>query len=188
MGALTLSGAERVLDIGCGTGEFERLAVARFPSLTVVGLDVTPAMVAVAREKLAGCPTVHLQLGQAEALPFGAGCFDAVVTANMLHHATPLLRVMREGLRVLRPDGQFVIVDWCRDFWRARLAHYWLRLCDPTYMRMYRVRELQQAFEEEGASAQEATRFVVPPLYGMMCVKAVKHADGRAHARQSLGT
>src|SRR3989338_9483399 len=68
--ALTLSGTERVLDVGCGTGEFERMAMERFPQLSITGIDVAPQMIAVARAKFAEAPRVSFQVAQAEGLPF----------------------------------------------------------------------------------------------------------------------
>ena len=178
LAVLTLSGTERVLDIGCGTGEFERLAFERFPNLTIVGLDATPAMAAVARQKLVGFPLAHIQLGRADALPFSHECFDVLVSASMLHHVGQVAHVVQESTRVLRPGGQFVVVDWCLDFWHGLLAHYWLRLVDPTYVRMYRLRELQQLFEASGMEVKETARFIAPPLYGMLCINAVKKVGG----------
>ena len=170
---LALSSAGRLLDIGCGTGELERLALRRFPRLEMTGLDVTSTMVAVAKEKLAGCPAVTFIMGHAEALPFGEGRFDAVVSANMLHHVRQPRDMLRECVRVLRPGGQLVVVDWCVDVWPSRLLDWWSRLTDRTYVRMYRVRELRSLLEGVGVTVTQTRRFLAPPCYGMMCVSAL---------------
>ena len=174
LGVLTLTGTERVLDLGCGTGEFERLAIERFPRLTIVGVDVTPAMAAAARAKLQQFPNIEVRVSPVEALPFGAEEFDVVVSASMLHHLSDVRLVLQEALRVLRPGGQLALLDWCRDFWRCRLLHAWLRLVDPTYGRMYRLGELCALLEQHGLLIQSADRFVVPPGYGLLCVKGLK--------------
>ena len=171
---LTLHGTERILDIGCGTGELERLASQRFPGLTLVGLDATPAMVEVAREKLAGRPGVSVEVGEAEALPFVDECFNVVVAANMLHHVRSVPRALTEGIRVLRPGGWFCLLDWCRDYWHCRLLHYWLRATDRTYVRMYRLHELYLQLRTRGVAVRQTRRFIAPPVYGLMCVTAVK--------------
>lgn len=174
--ALELDGSEQGLDVGCGTGEFERMALERFPGLTLMGVDLTPAMLDVARDKLAGKAQVSFLLASAEALPFDAERFDAVVCANMLHHAHRPQQVLRECARVLRPHGQFVLVDWCRDFWHCRLMHAWLRLADRNYVMMYRLAEVTAMLQRCGLKTTEAARFIAPPLYGMFRAVASKGA------------
>lgn len=172
--ALRLSGTEHVLDVGCGTGEFERLALGRFPGLMMIGVDVTPAMLAVAKQKLAGFSQVSFQVANAEALPFDLGQFDVVVAANVLHHVRSPLPFLQECSRVLRHGGQFVLVDWCLDFWHCRLLHGWWRLMDRSYVRMYRLREVVRLLEELGLTLDGATRFLTSRGYGMMRLLAQK--------------
>ncbi|MBI3088448.1 MAG: methyltransferase domain-containing protein [Candidatus Omnitrophica bacterium] len=174
LGALRLSGKERLLDVGCGTGEFERMAIERFPEVTIVGIDATPAMIELAQAKLAGCPGVTFHVGWADTLPFGAEAFDAVVCTNTLHHLHAPKQALREWVRVLRPRGQLIVVDWCRDFWHCRLMHYWLRAVDRTYATMPRLAELQAMAEELGLAVEGTSRFIAEPLYGMLCVTARK--------------
>ena len=172
MEALSLAGGELVLDVGCGTGELERLSVARGGRSRLVGVDVAPGMLAVAQQKLAGQPQVSFHVASAEALPFASATFDAVVSANMLHRLTEPDRFFAECARVLRPRGRFVLVDWCGDFWRCRLMHYWLRASDRTYARMWRLSQVQAQLSRCGLTAQRTRRFVAPPAYGMMLVVA----------------
>ena len=103
--ALALSGSERVLDVGCGTGEFERMAMRRFPQLRITGIDAAPRMIAIARDKLADAPGVNFQVAQAEGLPYDQQEFDVVVCANALHHVREPRQVLQECVRVLRPGG-----------------------------------------------------------------------------------
>lgn len=165
--AIPLRGTEEVLDVACGTGELERLLVGRFPTLTVIGVDVAPAMLAIARHKLAGRSRIGFYLAQGEALPFPEGRFDLVVWANALHHARDPRRVLRECVRVLRPKGRLLLLDWCRDFWHCRLMHAWLRLTDPTYVMMYRVAEVQAMLEPLGCAILRTNTFLAPPCYGL---------------------
>mgnify|MGYP001563398835 CR=1 FL=1 len=174
--ALRLSDTARLLDVGCGTGELERLVHARYPSARLVGIDVTPQMLDVAREKFARVPEVAFVFAQAETLPFASGGFDAVVSCNMLHHVRALDVSLRECARVLRPGGQLVLIDWCRDFPHYRLMHYWLRLVKPSYVKMYRARELLDALRAVGCDVHDVHRFFVWPHFGMMRVSAIKRA------------
>lgn len=177
LAALPLSGRERILDVGCGTGEFARMAYERFPQLTLSGVDVTPAMVAAARQKLRHVPGASFAIATAEALPFPAERFDVVVCANMLHHVRSATPFLHECARVLRPHGRLLVIDWCRDFWHCRWFHAWLRLVDRSYVTMYRTAELIALIEPLGLTAEQANRFLAPPLYGMLRVIARKRGD-----------
>lgn len=173
--ALRIAGPARVLDVGCGTGEFERLAHQRFPEARLVGVDVTPDMLAVARGKFYDDAQMTFLLAQAgDDLPFASESFDAVVSCSMLHHVQQPEQLLRESARVLRPGGHLVIVDWCRDYLQCRPAHYWLRFTKPSYVRMYRVGELTDWLRTAGLSVREAGRFFVPPYFGMMRLRAEK--------------
>jgi len=168
--ALKLSGTERVLDIGCGTGELERLLRGRYPLATLVGVDVTPQMLAVAQEKFRDDAKATFLLAPADSLPFAPAEFDAVVSCNMLHHVRSVDGLLRECARVLRPGGRLVLVDWCRDAWHCRLAHYWLRLVKRSYVKMYRAAEVVELAAPLGLAVEDVSRFFVPPYFGMMRV------------------
>ena len=170
--ALKLSPAGCVLDVGCGTEELMRLVQSHHPQATLVGIDVTPEMIAVTREKFQHVPRVRLCLAEAEALPFAAESFEAVVSCNMLHHVHAIDQLFRECARVLRPQGQLVVVDWSRDFWHCQLAHYCLRLVKRSYVKMYRASELVKLAAPLGLAVEDVSRFFVPPYFGMMRVVA----------------
>jgi SAM-dependent methyltransferase len=100
-----LAGAARdVLEVGCGTGHW--LAQMSEAGHRGVGLDASPAMLARARAATGAA----LAVGAADALPFGAGRFDAVVCVNALHHFPDKRRFLAEACRVLRPGGGFLSV------------------------------------------------------------------------------
>lgn len=170
--ALRLTGHERLLDVGCGTGEFARLALARFPHLEIVGVDVAPGMLAVAARKFAGRPQSRLVLARAERLPFEREVFDAVVCANILHHVASPEAVLQECARVLRHGGRLVVVAWCRDGWRGRLLHAWLQLMNRREVTMCRLCDVLEMLRSLGASVEQADTFLAPPCYGMLRVVA----------------
>src|ERR1700712_5753567 len=95
---------DRVLDIGCGTGNLTLLVAKRYPSVTVVGLDPDPAALDRARRKaIRGKLTAAFDQGFAEQLPYPDASFDAVLCALALHHVTEEHRIasLREVARVL---------------------------------------------------------------------------------------
>jgi ubiquinone/menaquinone biosynthesis C-methylase UbiE len=107
-----LRAEQRVLEIGCGTGNLTVLAKRRQPDAEVVGLDPDPRALARATGKAAGLG-IRFDRGYSQALPYPDGSFDRVLSALMLHHleGEARIRTAREALRVLRPGGALYLVD-----------------------------------------------------------------------------
>lgn len=97
-----------VLDIGCGTGSLSLLAAERGHRVT--GVDRSPAMVALAREKLAGRDAVFL-VGDATAPPVGEERYDAVLVRHVLWTLPEPDRALRHWRDLLRPGGRLVLVE-----------------------------------------------------------------------------
>ena len=107
LAAAHLSGARRVLDVGCGEGQISRLA-ARLPGVEcVVGVDPTAAQLSLASERGGG---VALARATAAALPFPDGAFDAVVACLVFEHITAVDAALGEVGRLLAPGGRFVFM------------------------------------------------------------------------------
>jgi demethylmenaquinone methyltransferase/2-methoxy-6-polyprenyl-1,4-benzoquinol methylase len=101
----------RVLDVAAGTGEVTRAALDLVgPSGFVTGIDPSSGMLARARAKV----SAPLTRGVAEALPFRDGSFDFVTMGYALRHVVDLKATFTEYLRVLRPGGTVVILDFAR--------------------------------------------------------------------------
>jgi ubiquinone/menaquinone biosynthesis C-methylase UbiE len=104
-----------VLDVGCGTGTLALALTSRVGTGAVHGIDASPEMIAVAKEKAAKTgSTVDFQVALIEAIPFPAATFDLVTSSLMLHHLPDDLK--RTGLgeirRVLKPGGRFMALDF----------------------------------------------------------------------------
>jgi SAM-dependent methyltransferase len=100
LGAAAVGAGTRVLDVGCGTGLVLVLAAQR--GGVVAGVDVTPELLAVARERL---PDADLREADMERLPFADEAFDAVLGVNAFQFAGDPVRALREAVRVVRPGG-----------------------------------------------------------------------------------
>ncbi len=100
-----LDGCNRVLDIGTGEGQIAR-AAAGVLGAEVVGLDPTPAQVALARER-AGGPSYGL--ATSDALPIADASIDGAVVCLVFEHIDDLDSSLREVARVLRPGGRFLL-------------------------------------------------------------------------------
>jgi SAM-dependent methyltransferase len=94
----------RLLDVGCGTGLL--LALARGRGATVTGLDVTPGLLAVARDRL---PAADLWLADIGSLPFGDAEFDVITGVNAVQFAADPPGALAEAARVCRPGGLVAI-------------------------------------------------------------------------------
>jgi ubiquinone/menaquinone biosynthesis C-methylase UbiE len=97
----------RLLDVCCGPGYLAAQATAK--GLSAVGIDIAPAMVELARGHV---PGAEFCIGDAEALDFGDGTFDAVVCAFGLLHLAQPERAISEAFRVLRPGGSYAFTVW----------------------------------------------------------------------------
>ncbi len=122
---------QRVLEIGCGTGNATLLLKRLHRDVDVAGLDPDPKALARARRKAerAGAE-IRWTLGFADALPYEDRSLDRVLSSLMLHHlATDGKRAaLREVARVLRPGGSLHVLDFggshaASDGLLARLLH-----------------------------------------------------------------
>lgn len=106
----------RVLEIGCGLG---RIVAAVAPRVgEILGVDISPAMIQVARRRTAGLGNVALSVTNGRDLAqFPSDSFDFVYGADAfpyIHHASPALAALhvREAARLLRSGGHFVVLNY----------------------------------------------------------------------------
>ncbi|MDQ0402928.1 class I SAM-dependent methyltransferase [Streptomyces sp. NPDC000349] len=97
-----------LLDLGCGTGSLSLLAAEQGHRVT--GVDRSPAMVKLARTKLAGRDAVFLE-GDAAAPPVGEQRFDAVLVRHVLWTLPDPGRALSRWRHLLRPGGRLVLVE-----------------------------------------------------------------------------
>lgn len=99
------AGSVRVLDAGCGAGEF--LAFLGRVGFTVAGVDLSAEAAERARRR---CPEAEVRIGSIEEpLPFCHGAFDAIWCTEVLEHLFDVHGALAELNRVLRPEGVLVL-------------------------------------------------------------------------------
>lgn len=171
---LTLRPAERLLDVGCGTGALLRCLARSHPAAHLAGVDPVPEMLEIARRKLPA--PVELREGWAERLPFDARKFDVVVSCNVFHYVQNPIEALREMDRVLRPGGRLIITDWCDDYLACRLCDLYLRLFSRAHVKIYGARECARRLQEAGYLQVNIDRYKINWLWGLMTAKATKAA------------
>jgi SAM-dependent methyltransferase len=108
--AAEIQSGNEVLDVACGTGVLTREVAWRVgPSGTVIGLDLDPGMIAVAR---AGRPDLWWLEGSAEKLPFPDASFDAVVSQFGLMFFPDRRQALAEMWRIVKPGGRLAVAVW----------------------------------------------------------------------------
>jgi tRNA (cmo5U34)-methyltransferase len=109
--AATGAGAKSVLELGIGTGETARRVLDRHADARLIGIEASPGMISVARDRL---PTdrVTLLVGRLED-PLPKGNFDLVVSCLAVHHVegTGKADLFRRIASRLDPAGRFVLAD-----------------------------------------------------------------------------
>lgn len=104
-----LSSSDNVLDIGCGPGAAVRLAATLATS--VVGVDASSPMIAIAKKRSSSFTNASFTTSPAESLPFDAENFSVVWTIQSWHHWNDPAKAFAEIRRVLRPEGRFIIIE-----------------------------------------------------------------------------
>jgi len=122
-----------LLDLGTGTGRMLELLAPRADR--AVGVDMSPAMLAVARARIdqSGLRNVQLRQGDLYAPPVERDSYDLVVIHQVLHFLDDPARALAEAARALRPSGRLLVVDFAahgEEFLREAYAHRRLGFAD----------------------------------------------------------
>ena len=131
-----LQNGDSVLDVGTGTGWVAIRCVPHLEEGQIIGVDVTPDMLAQAvlnAEKLGVRERLQLALASAMSLPYADNQFDVVLSSLALHHTT-VGHSMEEMVRVLKPGGRLAIADMgAPPAWRSAPISWLMLLLGRAY-------------------------------------------------------
>lgn len=123
-----------VLDVGCGTGiNLLEIARALGPCRSLVGVDLSPGMLEIARRKAAAAGLeATFSVGDAESLELPDASFDLVVCNSVYHWFPDRARAISELARVLRPGGQLLLATLAFPGYEE-----WIELVDAAWKKLY---------------------------------------------------
>ena len=120
--ALAAAPGERILDLGCGPGFYVPELLQEVGARgSVVAVDSSPDMLAVARRRGEGHDNVTFRQGDAGCIPAEDDDFDAVVCVQVMEYVPDPAGALAEMHRILRPGGRVVIwdIDWSTVWWHS---------------------------------------------------------------------
>ncbi len=145
-----LSSASRVLDVGCGTGNY-LIALEQALGCACWGHEPSEQMLANARERT---QTAQFKIGKAEELDYPDNSFDLVFSVDVIHHVGDRAAYFREAHRVLSKGGRFCTVTDSEDIIRRRqpLSVYFPESIEVELQRYPRIADLKTMLSEAGFS------------------------------------
>jgi SAM-dependent methyltransferase len=156
---MNLNVESRVLDLGCGSGWASRLMASRASKGRVVGIDISDAMIALARESSVSFINVEFQTGSAEELPFEDGEITHVFSMESIYYYEDMPGALKEVRRVLEPGGMFVsVVDLYKE---NEPSHQWIKQLNVP-VQLLSIADYHRLFENAGFVDVSDARLVDP--------------------------
>jgi demethylmenaquinone methyltransferase/2-methoxy-6-polyprenyl-1,4-benzoquinol methylase len=125
----------KILDVATGTADVALEIAAKTPeSVTVTGVDFSPQMVELGKEKVKESQfsdRISLQVAPCEAIPFEDSCFDSATIAFGIRNVVDRICGLKEILRVLKPEGKIVILEFSNPrskIFKAAYNFYFLKI------------------------------------------------------------
>jgi arsenite methyltransferase len=176
--ALGARPGDRILDVGCGPGFYvTELLEEVGPEGLVVGLDISPDMLAVAAKRADGHDNVEFHEADATSLPVPDASFDRLISVQVLEYVRDVPAALKEMHRALRPGGRVLLwdVDWATASWHAidrqltqrALAAWDNHLTHPSLPRTLAAQLRNAGFQHVQMDAHAfATTELIPDAYG----------------------
>jgi ubiquinone/menaquinone biosynthesis C-methylase UbiE len=144
---LTTFPHQSILDVGCRTGEvLSRLAER--DGLSLAGVDLSPEMIGVARQKLGD--RADLRVGDAEELPWPNGSFDVVLCLDSFHHYPSPFAALAEMWRVISEGGRLIVADFWKPAPMRQLINLFIGFSKDGDVRIYSEPEIRRLLWQSG--------------------------------------
>lgn len=160
-----------ILDLACGTGELTKLLLEENPQQQITGVDISESMLEIARKKLDAYSDISLHHTSVTSLPFDNDSFDLVICANAFHYFVSPQLALAEIKRVLKPEGEVIILDWCRDYWVLKICDRIFKLIDPAYQGCYTQAELNRLLKNTGFNVVKDSKVRFGFIWELMVVE-----------------
>lgn len=152
---LDIKPTDTLLDIGCGTGTLLRSISIKYPSVNLIGIDISKEMLKVACNK---------QIKKFR--------YSRVVSCNAFHYLRKPEECLLEIARVLKFWGRIVITDWCDDYIACRICDLFLRMFNRAHFKMYGLGACERLLRGAGYRNVRIERYKINWLWGLMTAKA----------------
>jgi ubiquinone/menaquinone biosynthesis C-methylase UbiE len=177
----------RILDLGCGTGQLAVRLADGLPGARIVGCDFSAGMLSRAAAR---CPGARFVQSDGRQLPFADGVFDVIVSSEAFHWFPDQPRALTECCRVLRPGGRLLLaVTQTPAALVSEVFHFGSRLIGEPFYWPSR-RESREWIEAAGFRIENQRRvsrygdFLLPPVL-TDAVRPRRHAPRRRPSRKS---
>jgi len=155
-----------ILDVATGTGDMAIMMTRHIPSSHITGIDISTGMLDIGRQKITRLglqEKIDLQTGDSEAIHFPDNHFDAITVAFGVRNFENLEQGLQEMLRVLKPGGRLVVLEFSQPKTPGirQIYDLYLRLVAPNIGKMVsRNREAYQYLNDSVRAFPEGDSFI----------------------------
>lgn len=176
---LKLKGKETILDAGCGTGNLLAAIREKFKHRgTIIGFDITPAMLDLAEAKLSYKSkfnkSLQLELAHCENFSVKNTSVDIVICSSVLHYLPHPDKALHQFHRVLKKNGRLLLLDICIDYPTTRLLDWWARIFHKAHHKAYGTAYVEELLKKHKFSITAFKTWKATSVLGVMLFEAKK--------------
>lgn len=139
---------QKILDVGCGTGEILKSIKERYSFVQLYGLDISEEMLKQANDKLKG--TATLILGDAENITLETNSFDLLLCTDSFHHYPNPQQSISEFYRVLKHGKFLLIADYWKPFPIRQIMNLFISYSNERDVKIYSKKEIIEFLKQGG--------------------------------------
>lgn len=139
---------QKILDVGCGTGEILKSITERYSFAQLYGLDISEEMLKQANDKLKG--TATLILGDAKNITLETNSFDLLLCTDSFHHYPNPQQAISEFYRVLKHGKFLLIADYWKPFPIRQIMNLFISYSNEGDVKIYSKKEIIEFLKRGG--------------------------------------